>query len=224
MKRFTLVFVCLAISIAMVSVVSATTVEETSWGTIKALYRTPQEVNQGPLFRVGSYNSFPWGWNLPFSGCAWMTCGPSCGYHYGTNYWATDWSGSGAADGKPVLAPASGWVKFAGWSSGSNWAYGNQVIVEAGDTGQGNGNRYICRLSHMNAVNVRAGWWVEKGTVLGWVGHTGQTNGGSHIHFSVHRGSYAGYGGINGDSIPISNCWYPGIDGYNGSGYWCSEF
>jgi murein DD-endopeptidase MepM/ murein hydrolase activator NlpD len=106
---------------------------------------------------VGDYNSCPWNWNMPFIGEAYVTCGYGCGYHTGDIYYSIDLSGDGAASGEPVKAPASGYVQYADWDPDDNWAYGRQVIVEAGPTGQPNGNRYLYRVAHLNSISVQAG-------------------------------------------------------------------
>jgi len=190
---------------------------------VAAICIIPASVSAG----IGDYDSFPWNWNMPFAGTAIITQG--YGYcdnyysHSGSIYYALDLDGIDIDYGTPVLASASGYVKFAGWDTGDGWGYGNQVIVEAGDTGQGNGNRYLYRVAHLSSISVRAGWWVNKGDILGYVGSTGNSTS-AHLHFNINRGSYAGYGLISGDSFPPS--WPPGIDGYTGycSGQITSEF
>ena len=179
------------------------------------------------LAGIGDYDSCPWNWNMPYAGTAYITQGyGSCDNavtHYGSIYYALDFDGGDMDYGTPILAPASGYVQFADWDQGNAWAYGNQVIVEAGDTGQGNGNRYLYRVAHLSEINVQAGWWVNKGDVLGHVGNTGQSTA-THLHFNINRGSYAGYGLITGDSFP-PDC-DTGIDGYDGQCYgsFTSEF
>ncbi|MFA5248207.1 MAG: M23 family metallopeptidase [Patescibacteria group bacterium] len=179
------------------------------------------------------YNSFPWNWHLPYVGNAYVTQGyngdcwtvpgkpPT---HVGSMVNAVDFASGGASSGSPVKACAAGWVKFAGWASGSNNGFGNQVIIEAGPTGQSSpyqNNKYIYRVAHMNSVSVTAGWWVERGQILGYVGTTGASTG-PHIHFEVKRGTYPGYGGISGESFPPS--FAGGIDSYNGTcGYWAAS-
>ncbi|MFH1207504.1 MAG: M23 family metallopeptidase [Patescibacteria group bacterium] len=156
---------------------------------------------------VGSYDAFPSQWKFPFSG-SWQISvgydGNGCygydKYHTGSERFAIDWNLPGWADnGKPVLAAASGWVKFAS----SNGCWGNTIVVEAGG-----GKLY--RVAHLSGINVRAGWWVPRGYVLGWAGNTGCSEG-SHLHFSVYYpASYAGYGNVSGPTIPQN-----GISGQN---------
>ena len=178
------------------------------------------------------YNSFPWNWHLPYVGSAYITQGHNGACwgaggnptHVGSMYYAVDFSGNGAAYGEPVKACANGKVMFAGWDQGANYGFGNQVIVEAGPTGQpypNQNNQYLYRVAHLSSVSVVAGWEVERGQTLGYVGSTGYSTG-AHIHFEVKRGSYAGSGGISGESFPPS--FSDGVDGYGGScGYWQSS-
>jgi murein DD-endopeptidase MepM/ murein hydrolase activator NlpD len=192
---------------------------------------SPISANQDEkIATVGVYNSFPWNWHLPYVGSAYVTQGyggdcwddtNSNPTHVGSMYYAVDFSGGGAASGEPVKACAAGYVQFAGWDNGANSGFGNQVVVEAGPTGQAypnQDNRYLYRVAHMSSVLVTAGWWVERGQTLGYVGSTGYSTG-AHIHFEVKRGSYAGYGGISGESFPPD--FSDGVDGYAGScNYW----
>jgi murein DD-endopeptidase MepM/ murein hydrolase activator NlpD len=178
---------------------------------------------------IGTYNSFPWSWHLPYKGSAYISqgyngsCWGSVGTptHVGSMYYAVDFAGGGAASGQPIYACAAGYVKFAGRDGGGNSGFGNQVIIEAGPTGQNapyQNNRYLYRAAHMTSVAVVAGWWVDRGYIIGYVGATGNVTG-PHIHFEVKRGVYGGSGGISGDSFPPS--FAGGIDGYGGScGYW----
>jgi len=57
MRRAVLVFLSVVIGITMCAQAQATTVEEKTWGTIKALYRTTGEVNQDPQYRANWYNN-----------------------------------------------------------------------------------------------------------------------------------------------------------------------
>lgn len=161
---------------------------------------------------INEYNSFPWNWDLPYVGSAYVTQGYNGGCwtgggnptHVGSMYYAVDFSGGGAAYGQPVKACAAGKVMFAAWDGGANSGFGNQVIIEAGPTGQpypNQNNKYLYRVAHLSSISVMGGWWVEKGQTLGYVGSTGYSTG-AHIHFEVKRGSYAGSGGISGESFP----------------------
>lgn len=167
-------------------------------------------------YAINDYNSFPWGFNLPFKGCWKMTCGYGCYMHKNQEYYSTDWATSDC--NKEVLAPGAGWVLFAGWKND----YGNTVLIEAGPTGLSDGRRYIYRISHLSRIDVVAGWWLPKGWRIGLHGMTGNATG-CHIHWTVYRGFYIGYGNVNGWSFPPS--FSTGVDNFNGNpGKWCSEF
>ncbi|MDQ4075171.1 MAG: LysM peptidoglycan-binding domain-containing M23 family metallopeptidase [Chloroflexota bacterium] len=77
--------------------------------------------------------------------------------------------------GDPVVAAASGTVRFAGWQRG----YGNLLIVT-----HGNGRETY--YAHLSDFAVQAGKWVEVGQVIGYVGSTGWSSG-SHLHFEVRE-------------------------------------
>ena len=169
------------------------------------------------LTGVGNYNSFPWGWHLPFRGCWYMTCGYGRGLHQGADYYSTDWAVAGNPCGYEVLAPGAGRVLWTGYKSG----YGYTVLIEAGPTGQSNGNRYIYRVAHLSRIEVVPGWWLPRGWRIGRHGSTG-TSTDCHIHWTVYRGRYIGYGNVDGSSFPPS--WSTGVDGFNGAyGRWCSK-
>lgn len=163
---------------------------------------------------INVYESFPWGWNLPFCSSMYVSCGYGCGYHTGSSYYATDWNLSGDKDcGNTLAAPASGWAMHTGWY---NSAHGNTVVVKGGNAGSG--KNYIWRVSHLNSVSIIAGWWIDQGRNVGTIGTTGSTSTGCHIHFEVWRGTVSG-GTPSGETVPISNWPSSGdsVDGYDGS-------
>ncbi len=79
----------------------------------------------------------------------------------------------GSPDGTPVHAPAGGRVLKAGMSNG----YGNEIVVD-----HGNGIKTI--YGHLQGFNVVDGQTIVKGEVIGYVGHTGKTQG-HHLHYEV---------------------------------------
>jgi peptidoglycan LD-endopeptidase LytH len=84
-----------------------------------------------------------------------------------------------ASRGTPTVAPVSGEVQHRGSSLGglSWYVYGD------------NGNMYYG--THLQGYeNVGAGW-VAAGTVIGYVGDTGNARGTPHLHFEVHPGGGA---------------------------------
>ncbi len=114
-------------------------------------------------------------WKFPFCGTREITCKYGCGYHVGNDYYAIDWNLPGWNDfNQPVVAPASGTVKYVGSRSG----YGNVVEVDAG-------GGYFYRLAHLNSFGVQAGQWVSQGAYLGATGNTGISSG-PHIHFAIY--------------------------------------
>jgi murein DD-endopeptidase MepM/ murein hydrolase activator NlpD len=76
--------------------------------------------------------------------------------------------------GEPILAPARGTVRFAGWRSGG---YGNTVEID-------HGYGYRTRFAHASRIHVRAGQKVERGQVIAEVGATGLVSG-PHLHYEV---------------------------------------
>ena len=75
--------------------------------------------------------------------------------------------------GTPIVATADGWVTFAGWNGG----YGNLVKLL-------HMSGYETRFAHMSRFIVANGQYVRRGTVIGYVGSTGQSTG-PHLHYEV---------------------------------------
>lgn len=84
-----------------------------------------------------------------------------------------------AARGTPIYASKSGVVTTSVLGSGSNWAYGNHVVVSHSD---GTSTLY----AHMNSRAVKQGQTVKQGDVVGYVGTTGRSTG-NHLHFEVRK-------------------------------------
>ncbi len=80
-----------------------------------------------------------------------------------------------AASGTPVLAAYSGKVEISDWVSG----YGVTVILNHNSAQQ-------TLYGHMSETFVRPGQWVERGTVIGSVGSTGNSTG-PHLHFETRQ-------------------------------------
>ena len=78
--------------------------------------------------------------------------------------------------GTPTVAPVSGRVEHRGTSLGglSWYVYGD------------NGNMYYG--THLQGYENQGVGWVEAGTVIGYVGDTGNARGTPHLHFEVHPG------------------------------------
>lgn len=89
-------------------------------------------------------------------------------FHHGVDF--------GAPTGTPVLAALPGRVQTSGSLSG----YGLTIIIENDELQQRN------LYAHMSRLAVPVGTWVEQGSVIGWVGSTGNSTG-PHLHFEVHH-------------------------------------
>lgn len=89
------------------------------------------------------------------------------GYHTGIDI--------GCMSGSPIYAAHDGRIVFAGWKG----AYGNTVEISAGDV--------VTSYHHMSQVKAVVGRNVSAGTVIGYIGSTGQSTG-PHLHFEVRKG------------------------------------
>ena len=78
--------------------------------------------------------------------------------------------------GAPVYAIADGYVTRASWYGG----YGNCIQYAVG-------NGYSVLYGHLSGYNCKAGQYVTKGSVLGYIGSTGASTG-PHLHFAVTVG------------------------------------
>ena len=88
------------------------------------------------------------------------------GFHKGVDF--------AAPKGTPVHAILSGRVIYAGWMP----LTGNTVII---DHGWGLMSLY----AHLSEVDVKKGWFVRQGEVIGKVGSTGRSTG-DHLHLGVY--------------------------------------
>jgi murein DD-endopeptidase MepM/ murein hydrolase activator NlpD len=86
-----------------------------------------------------------------------------------------------AIKGTPVKAVAPGEVVEARLDAG----YGKTILLS-------HSNHYQTRYAHLDKILVAVGQYVERGTVIGRVGATGNVRSmgfdGSHLHFEVHSG------------------------------------
>lgn len=78
-----------------------------------------------------------------------------------------------AESGTPVHATANGEVVFAGW----NGDFGRSVRIR-------HGYGFETTYSHLEAIKIRRGQKVERGTVIGAVGSSGRSTG-PHLHYEV---------------------------------------
>ena len=78
-------------------------------------------------------------------------------------------------NGSPVYAIADGYITRASWYGG----YGNCIQYAIG-------NGYSVLYGHLSGYNCKAGQYVTKGSVLGYIGSTGASTG-PHLHFTVFQ-------------------------------------
>ena len=91
-----------------------------------------------------------------------------------------------APSGTPIRAVASGYITAAGWNSGG---YGYYVLMYHGQ--MSDGQTYSSLYGHMvSNPTVSAGQYVTQGTVIGYVGSTGNSTG-NHLHLEIWQGSTA---------------------------------
>ncbi|MGF1495677.1 MAG: M23 family metallopeptidase [Elainellaceae cyanobacterium] len=95
-------------------------------------------------------------------------------FHFGVDF--------GAPMGTPVIASVPGRVETSDYLDG----YGLTVVLENPELGQ----RTL--YAHLSRMAVQPGSWVEQGTVIGWVGSTGNSTG-PHLHFEVHQSTPEGW-------------------------------
>jgi murein DD-endopeptidase MepM/ murein hydrolase activator NlpD len=80
-----------------------------------------------------------------------------------------------AGYGTPILAAADGRVARAGWTGG----YGQQVRIN-------HDNSFATSYSHMSRMVAKAGQFVKRGQIIGYVGTTGLSTG-PHLHYELYR-------------------------------------
>ncbi|MGD6958521.1 peptidoglycan DD-metalloendopeptidase family protein [Rossellomorea aquimaris] len=86
-------------------------------------------------------------------------------------------------DGAPIKASAAGEVIYAQYhsSQSGNGDYGNLVAIKHSIGGVA----YITKYAHMKSgLKVSVGQWVGQGTVIGYLGNTGDSTG-PHLHFEI---------------------------------------
>lgn len=74
-----------------------------------------------------------------------------------------------------ILASDNGVVVAAGFSG----SYGNRIVIN-------HNNSYTTLYGHLSSINVKVGQVVEKGSVIGVMGSTGNSTG-THLHFEVEK-------------------------------------
>ncbi|HEY60297.1 MAG TPA: peptidoglycan DD-metalloendopeptidase family protein [Anaerolineae bacterium] len=89
------------------------------------------------------------------------------------------WSGHQALDmtaymGDSIYASDSGVVIYSGWIDGG---YGYMIAID-------HMNGYVTLYAHLSSLNVQCGQGVNRGTVIGFAGSSGNSTG-PHLHFEV---------------------------------------
>ncbi len=79
-----------------------------------------------------------------------------------------------AASGTKVRAPADGVIEFAAFHRNG---FGNLIILD-------HSFGFQTRYAHLKGFNVKAGQFVKKGEIIGYVGNTGLSTG-PHLHYEV---------------------------------------
>lgn len=135
-----------------------------------------------------------------------VSCAYGCKAHKRTrspistnDYYAVDMIRPEPGNGfdKPIVAAASGVVRFAGWTRGGWAPYGKAVYIQH-DFKDRQGHRYESIYGHLNRVLVRDGQRVRAGSIIGTMG--GSSRGrlhrfGHHLHFAMYRGAGPRLGG-----------------------------
>ena len=94
-------------------------------------------------------------------------------YRPDVGHYGVDFAGS---SGNAIYAADAGVVVYAGWNT---WGYGNLVIID-------HGNGWQSLYAHMvSTPPVSCGQSVGRGDVIGYVGMTGGTSTGPHLHFEL---------------------------------------
>ena len=169
--------------------------------------------------QAGQYSAPQW---LPLRGSHLVGCGRNSGgricegnYH---PVWAVDFE---ANEGEPVYASGAGWA-WVGTDSTSCENYGRAVVVSH--------NGLYSLYAHLSAFSAElaaspSGAWVDENTVIGYVGHTGNTSGCAfnHLHYAESYSMDFWSGAV--DPGPFTSCvgsqltTYPnswGVESWNG--------
>ena len=131
-------------------------------------------VENGGDVEVAVSGAFAWptngGWQIT-SNYGWRIC-PFHGkeFHNGVDIVL-----SSGTMGSPVYAIADGMITRASWYGG----YGNCIQLACG-------GGYSALYGHLSGYNCSAGQFVKKGTVIGYIGSTGNSTG-PHLHFTVFK-------------------------------------
>lgn len=107
----------------------------------------------------------------------------------------------GAPSGTEIYAAHGGVVLTSEYGKGSNWSYGNYVVISRGDG-------VTTLYAHMSSRAVKAGDTVSQGQLIGYVGTTGRSTG-PHLHFEFR------VNGTRKDALK----YYPNVSWINNTGF-----
>ena len=141
-------------------------------------------------------------WVLPLDEY-YMYATSSCGYDEALKSYhlGSDFAKTGEITGAYIYSMCDGTVLSAGYSS----SMGYYVIIESDDIDEHTGNPFTIRYMHMNSAPlVSAGQHVQAGTIIGYVGNTGQSTG-AHLHIDINTGGYTTGNQIRADMESIVN-------------------
>ncbi len=120
-----------------------------------------------------------------------VTCEYLCySGHYATDMDYADYAPVVATNGGVVTTARGGCDPFYSGVNTCNGGYGNYVMV----THYTNDGVYFSLYGHLSSISVSQGQTVSKGTQLGLLGDSGNSNG-SHLHFELYKDA-------NGNGIP----------------------
>lgn len=115
---------------------------------------------------------------------AWPTVSHRITSHYGRRWLSGQYDFHYGIDiaggvGAKIFASDGGTVIFAGKATGTNWSYGNLVIID-------HGNGYTSYYAHLSKIMVKTGDAVYQGQTIGLAGATGNVTG-PHLHFEIRK-------------------------------------
>jgi murein DD-endopeptidase MepM/ murein hydrolase activator NlpD len=121
-------------------------------------------------------------WSPLSNGDYHISRGWDVGTHTGRDRYSLDYNIAGYADqGKAAFLPMTGRV----WAAKTSGPYGNTAMIW--DPGSG----ILLRLAHLQSfssvINNASGAWFGAGTKAGYIGETGCSGCGSHLHMSAYR-------------------------------------
>jgi hypothetical protein len=132
--------------------------------------------------------------------CTYLSPGPECGGTYHP-YWAID---IGAPEGRPIYASGSGLARVYSDSTACDDSYGRAVAIDHGG-GVRSLYAHMSRFSDALAASP-SGVWVDRDTVIGRVGHTGNVSGCSYDHLHYEQTTNGAFFTSATEPSPMFGC------------------